>query len=448
MMSNYSLEQDIDKVARQLAGVEAQLQTALDTLVTTKSSVPPILSHHNGDTSDNEHNGPVINTPCTPQSDGAISEVSANNDSDIHLSVTSEHNGKTNEEYDKTNQKTQEVNDATGRNRRLNEYENKWQTNISTPKDKLSLYEWRCQRRSPASNVTIIRITASKPQLSIIPTTQCSSLVRIENTREDENIDTEATGNNEVIKDKKNSSSVDITEKVTRLGDRYNVFSINNTELVPIRAKIVKRSQSVVSSHGDQAEVFQLKQHCRSLEGELDGVKSEIMRILSEKNGVLKENKSLKDLQIENKHLKEENKNLKLKFEQMVGDNSPFQSPNSSQENIELELPDRSSPDGEELNKICKESTSEEYCCDKHNHREDQIKLLEESLELMKFEFDRMETYWRNKLESERNFYERHIEQNDTKFEELQQQIISLVKNLELEESGEESLRKLHTITE
>jgi len=448
MMSNYSLEQDIDKVARQLAGVEAQLQTALDTLVTTNSSVPPILSHHNGDTSDNEHNGPVINTPCSQQSDGAISEVSANNDSDIHLSVTAEHNEKTNEEYDKINQKTHEVNDATGRNRRLNEYENKWQTNISTPKDKLSLSEWRCQRRSPASNVTIIRITASKPQLSIIPTTQCSSLVRIENTREDENTDTEATGNNEVIKDRKNSSSVDITEKVTRLGDRYNVFSINNTELVPIRAKIVKRSQSVVSSHGDQAEVFQLKQHCRSLEGELDGVKSEIMRILSEKNGVLKENKSLKDLQIENKHLKEENKNLKLKFEQMVGDNSAFQSPNSSQENIGLELPDRSSPDGEELNKICEESTSEDYCCDKQHHREDQIKLLEESLELMKFEFDRMETYWRNKLESERKFYERHIEQNDTKFEELQQQIISLVKNLELEEGGVESLRELHTITE
>jgi len=447
MMSNYSLEQDIDKVARQLAGVEAQLQTALDTLVTTNSSVPPILSHHNRDTSDNEHNGPVINTPCTPQSDGAISEVSANNDGDIHLSVTAEHNGKTNEEYDKTNQKTQEVNDATGGNRRLNEYENKWQTNISIPKDKLSLSEWRCQRRSPASNVTIIRITASKPQLSIIPTTQCSSLVRIENTREDENIDTEATGKNEVIKDRK-TSDFDITEKVTRLGDRYNVLPINNTELVPIRAKIVKRSQSVVSSHGDQAEVFQLKQHCRSLEGELDGVKSEIMRILSEKNGVLKENKSLKDLQIENRHLKEENKNLKLKFEQMVGDNSPFQSPNSSQENIELELPDRSSPDGEELNKICKESTSEEYCCDKHDHSEDQIKLLEESLELMKYEFDRMETYWRNKLESERNFYERHIEQNDTKFEELQQQIKSLVKHLELEEGGEESLRKLHTITE
>lgn len=444
MMSNYSLEQEIDKVARQLAGVEAQLQTALDTLVTTNNSEPPILSHHNGDVSDKEHNGPVINTPCSQQSDGAISQVSTNNDGDIHLSVTAEHKEKTSEEYDKTNQKTQEVDDANAGK----EYENKWQTNISTPKDKSSVSEWRCQRRSPASNVTIIRITASKPQLSIIPTTQCSSLVRIENTREEENIDTEANGNNEVIEHRKNPSSVEIAEKVTRLSDKYKVLSINNTELVPIKAKIVKRSQSVVSSHGDQAEVFQLKQHCRSLEGELDGVKSEIMRILSEKNGVLKENKSLKDLQIENRYLKEENKNLKLKFEQMVDDNSPLQSPNSSHENIGLELPDRSSPDGEELNKICKESTSEEYWRDKHDHKEDQIKLLEESLELMKFEFDRMETYWRNKLESERKFYEKHIEQNDTKFEELQQQIISLVKNLELQESGEESLRKLNTITE
>jgi len=445
MMSNYSLEQEIDKVARQLAGVEAQLQTALDTLVTTNNGVPPILSQHNGDTSDIGHNGPVINTPCSQQSGGALSQVSANNDGDKHLSVSGEHNEKLNEEYGRKNQKTPEVNDVSGGNRRLNEYENKWQTKISTPKDKLSVSEWRCQRRSPASNVTIIRITASKPQLSIIATTQCSSLVRIENTQE---VDTEANDNNEVIAHGKNTSHVDIAEKVTRLGDKYKVFSINNTELVPIKAKIVKRSQSVVSSHGDQAEVFQLKQHCRSLEGELDGVKSEIMRILSEKNGVLKENKSLKDLQIENEYLKVENKNLKLRFEQMVDDNSPFQSPNSSHENIGLELPDRSSPDGEELNKICKESTSEEYWRDKHNHRDDQIKLLEESLELMKFEFDKMETYWRNKLESERKFYEKHIEQNDTKFEELQSQILSLVKNLELEESGVKSLRILHTITE
>lgn len=66
----------------------------------------------------------------------------------------------------------------------------------------------------------------------------------------------------------------------------------------------------------------------------------------------------------------------------------------------------------------------------------------------MKFEFDNMETYWRSKLESERKFYEKHIEQNESKFEELQQQIINLVKNLESGQSGEESLRKLQTITE
>ena len=120
--------------------------------------------------------------------------------------------------------------------------------------------------------------------------------------------------------------------------------------------------------------MFQLKQHCRSLEGELDGVKSEIMRILSEKNGVLKENRSLKDLQIENDALKEENKNLKQKFEQVFDNNSPFQSPNSSQEDIVLELPDRSSPDGEELNKISKESTSDKLCHGKQNKNDDQIK--------------------------------------------------------------------------
>jgi len=443
MMSNYSLEQEIDKVARQLAGVEAQLQTALDTLVTTNNSVPPILSHHNGDISDNEHNRPVINTPSSEQA------VFAHNFEDLHSSIIGACNEKKYEEDDKTKQKTHDESAGTGGGKEENKYENKWQTNISTPKDELT--EWRCQRRTPASNVTIIRITASKPQLSIIPTTQCSSLVRIENAREDDFIDNEkddTKDKQELIEYAKKPCRISVAQTVADVIDNYKAFSINNTESVPIRAKIVKRSQSVVASHGDQAEVFQLKQHCRSLEGELDGVKSEIMRILSEKNGVLKENRSLKDLQIENDALKEENKNLKQKFEQVFDNNSPFQSPNSSQEDIVLELPDRSSPDGEELNKISKESTSDKLCHGKQNKKDDQIKLLEESLELMKFEFDNMETYWRSKLESERKFYEKHIEQNESKFEELQQQIINLVKNLESGQSGEESLRKLQTITE
>ena len=88
------------------------------------------------------------------------------------------------------------------------------------------------------------------------------------------------------------------------------------------------------------------------MEGELDGVKSEIIRILSEKDGVLRENQILKNLQTENKTLKEENRKLRKKYKQMVDDNSPKRSAYSSDEGFELEIPARSSPDGAELNKI------------------------------------------------------------------------------------------------
>ena len=107
--------------------------------------------------------------------------------------------------------------------------------------------------------MTIIRITASKPQLSIIPTTQCSSLVRIENAREDDFIDNEkddSKDKQELIEYVKKPCRISVAQTVADVIDNYKAFSINNTESVPIRAKIVKRSQSVVASHGDQAEVI------------------------------------------------------------------------------------------------------------------------------------------------------------------------------------------------
>ena len=38
----------------------------------------------------------------------------------------------------------------------------------------------------------------------------------------------------------------------------------------------------------------------------------------------------------------------------------------------------------------------------------------------MKSEFEEMEYYWKNKLESERNFYENQIKESEKKFNELQ----------------------------
>ena len=58
-------------------------------------------------------------------------------------------------------------------------------------------------------------------------------------------------------------------------------------------------------------QVYQLKQHCKTLEGELDDVKSEIVRILSEKEGFFKENGTLRDYKKSYEDLKEENMQLK-----------------------------------------------------------------------------------------------------------------------------------------
>ena len=95
--------------------------------------------------------------------------------------------------------------------------------------------------------------------------------------------------------------------------------------------------------------MFQLKRHCKSLEGELDGVKSEIVRIITEKDGFFKENGMLKDYKKAYEDIKKENLQLEKDIEKMIDDNKSFKSPNASQDNIVVELLDRSSPDGQEI---------------------------------------------------------------------------------------------------
>ena len=83
------------------------------------------------------------------------------------------------------------------------------------------------------------------------------------------------------------------------------------------------------------------------MEGELDGVKSEIVRILSEKDGFLRENGMLKNLSNENESLKEENMRMRVQIQELIEENKYLGSPNSSQAKILLQLLDRSSPDGQ-----------------------------------------------------------------------------------------------------
>jgi len=337
-MTNHSLELEIDKVARQLADVDAKLQIALDTLITTES-----IPHYDPAIQIQQPRQGIYQESRGKNKDfqtSAIGVPSKENNQDESENVT--------EDNIKDNYITREKELDAGDVLSLD-----YCNNISSTKNKLSVYDRPCTRRSPASNITIIKINASKQQLSIPPTIHCSSLVRIGTSREH----AKGEEDNDDEKPCRNAVAQVTSTRLSGVSDSYrvitsNLASLKNQTRQPIMTKIVKRSQSVVSSNREQAEVFQLKQHCRSLEGELDGVKSEIIRILSEKDGVLRENQILKNLQTENKTLKEENRKLRKKYKQMVDDNSPKRSAYSSDEGFELEIPARSSPDGEELNKI------------------------------------------------------------------------------------------------
>ena len=76
---------------------------------------------------------------------------------------------------------------------------------------------------------------------------------------------------------------------------------------------------------------------------------------------------------------------------------------------------------------------------------------------MMKLEFEEMERYWINKLNSERKFYEEHLHQSEMRFNELQFQIQSFVNFIENDDiqakdneaiNTEETLGKLPTINE
>ena len=90
----------------------------------------------------------------------------------------------------------------------------------------------------------------------------------------------------------------------------------------------------------------QLKKQCRSLEGELGSVKSEIDKILREKAGFLEENGILKQYKKSYEDLDNENKQLKIQILKLVENQK---SDNARSESVMVELLGRSSPDGQEI---------------------------------------------------------------------------------------------------
>ena len=92
--------------------------------------------------------------------------------------------------------------------------------------------------------------------------------------------------------------------------------------------------------------MLQLKQQCRSLEGELESVETEIVKILREKAGTLEKNGILKEYKKSYEDLDNENKQLKRQILKMI-ENKKYD--NERSESVTTELAYRSSPDGQEI---------------------------------------------------------------------------------------------------
>ena len=191
------------------------------------------------------------------------------------------------------------------------------------------------------------------------------------------------------------------------------------------------------SSKTNSDDVKQLEIQCRGLEEQLESIKYQIVQIVSQNKCVNKENALLRNYQIAFDTISEQNvivmQNMKSncvdKMLDVPGD----------MRNI-----DRTSPDGQEIEtaaSICHKS-SEQYESEikKLNdtiknleanvpaklgtEQERELKekniQLEESLELIREEFESMEDYWQKKLEEERSFYEEQLKISEGQFKELE----------------------------
>ena len=245
-----------------------------------------------------------------------------------------------------------------------------------------------------------------------------------------------------------------------------NKTSANTPGLVKYRKDL--EEVKLFSSGSD--DVSQLEQESRNIEEELDQVKYQIVKIVTDKNDFSKENAILKSYQSEFATLTEQNELLKQKLSSHSAmlDISVLQSPEA----------DRTSPDGQEIDgdhsnfKSSVEYEAElQNIKDRNKQLEDENKLvtskldnwreleernkqLEESLDMMREEFESMEDYWQSKLEQERRFYEEQLRFTETQYKDLEtkmkeyDEILLNTRNSRISLPQEEEEDKLSTIEE
>ena len=121
------------------------------------------------------------------------------------------------------------------------------------------------------------------------------------------------------------------------------------------------------------------------------------MRIISEKEGSLRENEFYQDLNKERDVIRHKNHKLKHDIQKLIEDKKCKRLPNSSQDNLELPLSNRSSPDGQEIEMVIQEMSSQGKYKDTEALKDDQIRNVDFKIPHFKvFSFpDYLRTVWR-----------------------------------------------------
>ena len=233
---------------------------------------------------------------------------------------------------------------------------------------------------------------------------------------------------------------INTVRPVARLEGNFPILE-NRTEQTSFRFEFSTTEQGERTVN--KVDVRQLEQQCRDLEEQLDQVKLQIVKIVTDKNVVCKENAFLRNYQIAFDSLTEQNEMLKKKLVENTK-MLDIQIDNS----VVVPETDRTSPDGQEIDKdpmslfkssieyeaeierlhqenkeMEKKAQKLEENLNKWNELHETNKQLEESLEMMREEFESMEDYWQKKLDTERTFYEDQIKINERQFKELENRL-------------------------
>ena len=206
--------------------------------------------------------------------------------------------------------------------------------------------------------------------------------------------------------------------------------------------KLINQQESS-NDQGNKIDVLQLERQCKDLEDQLDQVKHQIVKIVTDKNDFSKENAVLKNYQIAFTSLTEQNSFLKQKLEM-----NTTKLDTSFEGSFKIPDTDRTSPDGQEKEKeqtllfkssieyetelktlvdkvtvLLEENTLNNEKLKDLNGLQEKNKELEESLDMIREEFENMEDYWEKKLNDERAFYEEQLKMSETQFKELEHRL-------------------------